>query len=378
MSKLIDEIRAAGASDDQPGIKPEFRDLLDVQTEASYGELKKLIERDGIRDPIVVWTEQNMIVDGHNRFKIAKELNIPCPTKGISFKDEAEAKQWIIRNQLGRRNLTPARFEYYVGKLYNEQKLENVEDRLASKGGQNTAEKIAKEVGVSPKTVRRYAATAKGVDNLEKVKGKIAKAQQLSSKPLYTGEEIAAIGSASNATVAAKVIENVDTIHKAKAAKKVEVKKEQAAIAAKATLYNVVLCEPGFGATGFSLSTEPKPTMDKEAVVYMIVPDEHLKDGIDLLVKWNLKYEASLVYYSAKTYPGQWTKIAHQFVLIASKGQIVLVQAGKEAASAILLNGEIGPHILKLIDLYHPNGGQRKLDMRRGVKPLAGWDAVTK
>lgn len=377
MTKIIDAMRAAGATDEvEPIVNPDFETLLDVQTAISYDELKKMILAEGIRDPIVVWKEQNTILDGHNRKKIATELNIPCPRTDMSFKDETEAKAWIIRNQLGRRNLTPARFEYYVGALYNETKIETTDAKLAAPG--ETAKKIGKEFDLSPQTVRRYATKAKGTDYLEKVKGKLAKQKQLSSKPEYTTDEINAIASASNTTVAAKTMTKIDSYKTEAKVKKEQAKKEQHKIIAKATLYNVVLCKPEFGVSGFSVTTEPKPTMDKEAIVYMIVPDENLEDGMKLLERWNLTYEASIIYYSSKTYDAIFTKVAHQFVLLGSKGQIMGPAAGKQAVSCNLLNGDISPALLKLIETYHPNGGAKKLDMRRSVKPLAGWDSVTK
>ena len=109
----------------------------------------------------------------------------------------------------------------------------------------------------------------------------------------------------------------------------------------------------------------------------MIVPDEHLADGIKLLEKWGLTYEASFIYWNNQPYDGQFSKIVHQFVLLATKGLITGPKAGKEAMSCTLLNGEIGPTIVKLIDGYH-NGGFKKLDMRRGAKPATGWDGVAK
>lgn len=381
-SKLLKEMIAAGVAEPvqetDPTVNPEFQNLLDEQSSVSYDELKKAIQRDGIRDPIVLWAEQNTVIDGHNRLKIAKELGIPCPSKGLSFKDDSEVKEWIIRNQLGRRNLTPARFEYYIGKLYNEQKMVTTEEKLASKGGQKTDEKLAKEFEVSPKTVRRYGTNAKAVDYLEKIRGKTAKAAQLSAKPTYTAEELAAVASASNSTSAAKVLTHLDTFKKATVEKKAVAKKQQAAIVEKATLYNVVLAKPEFASPGFNVTTEPKPTLDKEAAVYMVVPDEYLSDGMKLIERWGLVFEASVIFYSNKTYVGQWTKIAHTFVLIASKGQMALVQAGKEAVSVSLVNGEIDPHVIKLIETYHPNGGSKKLDMRRGAAAVKGWDQITK
>jgi ParB-like chromosome segregation protein Spo0J len=381
-TSIIESIRAAEAEEkakamkaNEPTINPEFRDLLDVQSEVSYEELKKMIEAEGVRDPIVVWAEKNQIADGHNRFQITKELGIPCPRIDKSFADEAEVKTWIIRNQLGRRNLTPARFEYYIGKLYNEQKAETTEEKLA--GGGNVAEKLAEEFEISEKTVRRYGTTAKGIDAIERIRGKLEKNKQLSNKPTYTSEEVAIVGQASNTTVAAKTLKNIDDYKKVKAAKKQEDKAVKAAVIDKQTYYGVALCEPEFATSGFSVSTEPKPTLDKNAACYIIVPDEYLPEGIDLIRKWGLRYEATFIYWSAtKIDDGMFSKIVHRNVLMATKGQITGPKSGSEAASCVLHNGDIGPAVVKLIDGYH-NGNTKKLDMRRGAKASGNWEIVS-
>lgn len=375
MTSIIESIKAAEAEANEPTINPEFQDLLDTQSEVSYDELKKMIEAEGVRDPIVVWKEKNQVADGHNRLKITKELGIPCPRIDKSFADEAEVKTWIIRNQLGRRNLTPARFEYYIGKLYNEQKAETSEEKLEAKG--NVAEKLAEEFEVSEKTVRRYGTQAKGIDAIERIRGKLEKNKQLSNKPTYTSEEIAVVGQASNTTVAAKTLKHLDDFKKVKAEKKAEDKKVKAAVAEKQTFYGVALCEPEFSASGFSISTEPKPSLDKNAAVYVIVPDENLADGIDLIRKWGLRYEATFVYWSNQLVDqGQFSKILHRNVLMATKGQITGPKAGKEANSITLQNGDIGPAVTKLIDSYH-NGNTKKIDMRRGAKASGDWEIVS-
>jgi ParB-like chromosome segregation protein Spo0J len=376
MSNITDSIRAAQAEADamEPTINPEFQDLLDVQTEVSYDELKKMIAAEGVRDPIVVWLEKNQIVDGHNRYKICKELSVPCPIVNKSFADEADVKTWIIRNQLGRRNLTPARFEYYIGKLYNEQKAETSQEKQA--GGGNVAEKLATEFDVSEKTVRRYGVNAKGIDAIERIRGKLEKNKQLSNKPTYTSEEVAVVGQAVNTTVAAKTLKHIDDFKKVKAEKKQQDKAIKAAVVDKQTYYGVALCEPDFGASGFSVSTEPKPLLDKNAACYIVVPDEHLAEGIDLIRKWGLLYEASFVFWSNKPYDGAFSKIVHQNVLMATKGQIIGPKAGTEANSCVLLNGEIGPAVVKLIDSYH-NGTSKKLDMRRGAKANGNWEVIS-
>ena len=58
---------------------------------------------EGCRDPLVVWN--GVVVDGNNRYQICRENNIPFSFVEMEFKDESEAKRWIIRNQLARRNV---------------------------------------------------------------------------------------------------------------------------------------------------------------------------------------------------------------------------------------------------------------------------------
>lgn len=394
MASVIESIKAAEKADKakkstakvtkvvtetvEPKINPEFEGLLDGQiAEQSYEELKKSIEAEGIRDPVVVWKEQNVLVDGHNRAKIAKELGIPLPRQDKSFADEAEVKTWIIRNQLGRRNLTPARFEYYIGVLYNEQKAATPEEKLS--GGGNVAEKLATEFEVSEKTVRRYGAQAKGINAIERIKGKLEKNKQLSNKPTYTSEEVAVIGQAPNAAVQVKTIRNIDDYKKQKAEKKKEDKKVAATVAEKQTFYPVALVEPDFANAGFTVNNEPKPPLDKNSACYMIVPDEYLPAGIDLIRKWGLNYEATFIFWSnTKIDDGMFSKIVHRNVILATKGQITGPKTGQEAASVNLNNGILATAVIKLIDSYH-NGNTKKLDMRRNVTKVSGtWETLAK
>jgi len=75
-----------------PPLSPEERDLLEAN-----------IVADGCRDPIVVW--QGTVIDGHNRHEICTRLDLHYETVERSFIDRTEAILWMIKNQMGRRNL---------------------------------------------------------------------------------------------------------------------------------------------------------------------------------------------------------------------------------------------------------------------------------
>lgn len=65
--------------------------------------LKADILEHGCKFPLIVWGDT--IVDGHNRYRICKEADIPFAVEQMEFADKTEAKLWIVKNQLGRRNL---------------------------------------------------------------------------------------------------------------------------------------------------------------------------------------------------------------------------------------------------------------------------------
>lgn len=84
-------------------INEKFRTVAPPLTENEMRLLKEDILAKGCRDPLVVW--DGVIVDGHHRYKICRENNIPFLVMEMEFKDEDEALIWIAKNQLGRRNL---------------------------------------------------------------------------------------------------------------------------------------------------------------------------------------------------------------------------------------------------------------------------------
>jgi len=55
---------------------------------------------------IVVWKEINTILDGHFKYLLCLKHNIPYEIQYLSFVKRTEAAQWIILNQLQRRNLS--------------------------------------------------------------------------------------------------------------------------------------------------------------------------------------------------------------------------------------------------------------------------------
>ena len=158
-------------------IDPEFQNLIRPLAEKEREELRASLSRCGLLSPLIVWKTEGktILVDGHNRLSLWKDHKgfneeSELKTHELPFSSKGVAKEWIIKNQLGRRNLSPADYKLLVGQLYNQRKTTQGGDKK-SKGKTctliNTAEQIASETGVSPRTVKSAGKLAAKVEEIE-------------------------------------------------------------------------------------------------------------------------------------------------------------------------------------------------------------------
>jgi ParB-like chromosome segregation protein Spo0J len=110
-------------------IDDEFKNLIPKISLDEYKQLELNILEEGVRDKIVVWETdgKKIILDGHNRYNICREnkLKGKIKLKIKHFETREEAINYMIKNQLGRRNLTSDQKRYFIGKLYNENKKQS-------------------------------------------------------------------------------------------------------------------------------------------------------------------------------------------------------------------------------------------------------------
>lgn len=84
-------------------VDPEFRDLIPPLNEEELKLLEGSLVADGCESPLIVWN--SVIIDGHNRYAICRKHEIPFAIQEKDFSSRDEAMLWMLRNQLGRRNL---------------------------------------------------------------------------------------------------------------------------------------------------------------------------------------------------------------------------------------------------------------------------------
>ena len=185
-------------------IDPEFQSKIPpLQVEEEQQLEQNIIAEGRLLNPIITWN--GYILDGHTRYRILKKHGfIKFEVEEIQFANKYEALAWICKNQLGRRNLSPERKKFLLGKEYESTKLA-VGAPLGSKHGirkcgQNdhiftesrTCQRIASEHGVGEKTVRRAEKYSQGIDAAEEaVPG--AQEEILTGRIKATDAQIAAL-----------------------------------------------------------------------------------------------------------------------------------------------------------------------------------------
>ena len=137
-------------------IKIEFENLIPKQTIEQFKQLEENMVAEGrARNPLVLWSGHDTLVDGHHRVKILKaHPELKWSVVEQDFTDEDEVKEWIIKNALGTRNLTEVDITVLRGRLYNMRKSTRGGDRKSNpknkdlkKGHKGMAHDIAKELG---------------------------------------------------------------------------------------------------------------------------------------------------------------------------------------------------------------------------------------
>ncbi|MBQ6664089.1 MAG: hypothetical protein IJM68_00735 [Synergistaceae bacterium] len=108
-------------------VDEEFAGLIPPLTDDEYKRLEESIITEGCREAIIVWNKT--IVDGHNRYRICRTHQIPYRIERKDFADKNAVKLWMLRTQLGRRNLNDFQRIEMVRKCEDAVKLKRRNDK---------------------------------------------------------------------------------------------------------------------------------------------------------------------------------------------------------------------------------------------------------
>ena len=103
--------------------------------------------------------------------RYAQKHDVPFTTSSKEFDNQHEVINWIIDNQLSRRNINEDQKAYLIGKRYQEEKKEHGGDRKSEESRANrlplkTAATIVEQSKVSHQTVKNAEKFANAVDKV--------------------------------------------------------------------------------------------------------------------------------------------------------------------------------------------------------------------
>ena len=316
-------------------ILQELESLIPPLSNEEFKQLERNILEEGIRDPLITWN--GILIDGHNRYRIAQEHDLNYETLEKEFENINRVKEWMIHNQFGRRNLS--NYQRSVLAL-------QLEDVFREKAKESKSDKVSyfRQTGevlpilAKPDTRKEIAKIANvSHGTLDKVKVIQANATTEVKEKLNTGEM--------SINEAYKEIKKEEKIEERKEDIKKQLKDiESGKLPELWGKYEVIAIDPpwayeekgGLSSDDYNpeitRGTTTYPTMKvnqiKEidlpltdnSVVFLWTTHAFLKDAFDILEHWNLKYKATLVWDKEKMGIGRTIRLQCEFCLIAFKG----------------------------------------------------------
>jgi len=323
-------------------VDDELKNYMRPLREEEYEKLKESVLAEGIRDPLVTW--RGMLLDGYHRHKIAQEHGLEYKTVEVDLPDKEAAKEWIITNQLGRRNLTPQEASYYRGKLYESRKLR---DRERDPSGHfvrlgNTAEEIGKQYGVDEKTIRRDADFSEAVDKVAAEVGEEVKNAILTGKVNIPKKDVETLIEVKQKApeLIEPILQGEMPIHRAK----LEMQKRIAASKPKPAppegKYSVIYADPPwqYSNSGFTTSAANQyQTMstqeicelpigelaNENAVLFLWATSPMLEDALRVCKAWGFEYKTNFVWVKNHHTGGFYCYGQHELLFIATKGSML-------------------------------------------------------
>lgn len=353
----------------------EFRALIPPLTAEERQGLEESLKREGNRDPIVIWQETKLVLDGHNRYDICAKHGISLkPATELSFPDRDAAKVWIIRNQFDRRNLSP--YSRGVLALRLEELLRpKAQANLVTSTGGSTPQPLPTLAKADTVHVREQVATAAHVSHgtLDKIKSIEGRASPEQKAKLVAGK----------ATVNQVYVQ----------LRREEVKEQIKKTEWPTGKYRVIYADPPWQYSNsmpaaFVEQADHYPLMDipaicalpvkaialDDAVLFLWVTSPILEDAFLVINAWGFKYKTSFVWDKIKHNMGHYNSVRHELLLIAVRGSCPPDESKlyDSVQSVERTEHSTKPDLFReIIDTLYPYGPRIELFAR---KKTENWD----
>ncbi len=335
-------------------IDNEFQSLIPKISEDEYQLLEESILSEGCRDALVVWNDT--IIDGHNRYEICNKHNLPYETTPIIFESKDDAKIWIIKNQLGRRNLVPfVRIELVDS-------IEKIlEDKAKKNQGTRTDIFLTSEKSIeSINTTKEMAKLANvGHDTYSKGKKIKSKASEKVKQAVRDGK--ISINKAYK-----------DIIHTENREK---ISQDIIDYPIPEDLFDIIYADPPWqyehSETKSRDVENQYPTMSLDEIKTLIIPSADnavlflwatapkLEEAIDVINSWGFKYRTCAIWDKEIIGMGYWFRGQHELLLLGIKGEVLTPESNIRESSVYkekrTEHSKKPDHYYQLIESYFPN-----------------------
>jgi ParB family chromosome partitioning protein len=147
-------------------LRPVFQELFPIN-DKDLQSITADIKEHGYdpSQPVHIWQEQNVLIDGHTRFAATKNAGLyDIPVYKHSFTSEQDALAYALRAQLNRRNLDDAGLFTAVAKMDSLKKTgrPTADSDADSKG--KSSEQLAGMLGTSARKVEKARSVMKNAD----------------------------------------------------------------------------------------------------------------------------------------------------------------------------------------------------------------------
>jgi N6-adenosine-specific RNA methylase IME4 len=364
------------------------------------------------RDSLVTW--QGILIDGHHRYKICTEHNIKFETTEADLSDRHAVINWMIANQLGRRNLSGMQQKRLWAKRYK-QEVKAVGFNQHSEGIGNsytlngkTAERLGGEYGVHADTINQAVRIDNALDTLEdltspEIVNEITSKQGLrlkGNRKITEGDVIAIAKIHEKEPEIAKTVIDEMLAGNAKTVKQGavyarRVERQHKAQQLPNTVFNVIYADPPwqYSNTGLEGSAEGHyPTMHIDdicdllnteqvqivdnAALFLWVTNPLLEDGFKVINSWGFNYKSGLVWvkpYQNQGKSGWYAQTHHEYLLIAVKGKCLPHYQPQSVISAERSAHSAKPEVFReIIERMYPDYNYLELFARR-QEPRDNW-----
>jgi len=304
-------------------ILQELESLIPPLSNEEFKQLERNILEEGIREPLITWN--GILIDGHNRYRIAQEHDINYETIEKEFDNIFFVKVWMIYNQFGRRNLSnyqrsvlALELEDVFKEKAKERQIRKPESVIQISEQQNSI--------VSIKEVAKLANVSH--DTIAKVKKIEANATPEVKEKLNTGTM--------SINEAYKEIKKEEVETKRKEIRETFEKQD---VEVKDKKYRIIYADPPwkYGNAMPEYVTEPqdyyllmntedicampiKDITEKDAVLFLWSTSPHLPEALEVAKAWGFTYKTTFIWDKIKHNMGHYNSVRHEILLVCTKG----------------------------------------------------------